>query len=352
MYSFKNDYSEGAHPQILQALIETNHIQEEGYGYDSYTKKAIEILKQKMNNADADIHLLSGGTQTNLTAISAFLRPHEAVIAPETGHIFVNEAGAIEATGHKVITVKGIEGKLRPEQIKPVLKKHADEHTVSPKMVYISNPTEIGTIYKKAELKELRAFCDEHHLLLYIDGARLGSALSSPENDLTMAELCQYADSFYIGATKAGGLLGEAIVIINEQLKDGFRINMKQKGALLAKSRLLGIQFLELFKGHLYFDLSEHANEMAGKLQKGIKECGFDFLAETTTNQVFPVFPDKVIERLQEKYLFYVWERMDDSHSAIRLITSWATEEEKVDQFLNDLKVIKEQTDIQDKVLS
>ena len=352
MYSFKNDYSEGAHPQILQVMIETNHIQEEGYGYDFYTKKAIEVLKQKMNNADIDIHLLSGGTQTNLTAISAFLRPHEAVVAPETGHIFVNEAGAIEATGHKVITVKGKEGKLSPEQIKPVLEKHSDVHTVSPKMIYISNPTEIGTVYKKAELKELRAFCDEHRLLLYIDGARLGSALSSPENDLTLAEMCTYADSFYIGATKAGGLLGEAIVICNDQLKDGFRINMKQKGALLAKSRLLGIQFHELFKGHLYFDLSEHANEMAGRLQRGIKECGFDFLVETTTNQIFPIFPDRVIERLQEEYLFYVWERMDDSRSAIRLITSWATEEDKVVQFVNDLKRIKEEAGIQDKVMS
>ncbi|MGN1400814.1 MAG: threonine aldolase family protein [Bacillus sp. (in: firmicutes)] len=337
MYSFKNDYSEGAHPDILRALAESNFTQEEGYGYDSFTKEAIRLLKEKIQNEDIDIHLLSGGTQTNLIAISAFLRPHQAVIAPHTGHIFVNEAGAIEATGHKVITVPATEGKLKPEQIEEVLALHRDEHTVRPKMVYISNPTELGTIYKKQELQELKAVCEHHHLYLYVDGARLGMAMASTENDMTLAEFASLTDAFYIGATKAGALLGEALVICSDVLKEDFRYHMKQKGALLAKSRLLGIQFVELFKGHLFYDMADHANEMAGLLQKGLKRAGAGFLAKTSTNQVFPILPNDVIEELQKDYSFYIWQTVDKGHSAIRLITSWATQEKMVETFLRDV---------------
>ncbi|MFS0781790.1 threonine aldolase family protein [Bacillus sp. 1P06AnD] len=344
MYSFKNDYSEGAHPAILNKLIETNMVQEEGYGYDSHTVEAIALIRSQMNNQEADVHFLSGGTQTNLTAISAFLRPFEAVISPATGHIFVNEAGAIEATGHKVVTVKGEQGKLNPELIEPVLKQLHDDHTVKPKLIYISNPTEIGTIYTKAELTCLSRYCKENGLYLYVDGARLGSALIAKDNDLTLSELASMVDSFYIGGTKNGTMFGEALVICNPSLQSDFRMNMKQKGAMLAKSRFMGIQFGELFRNRLYYDLAEHANRMAGLLQKGILEEGYTFLTHSSTNQVFPIFPNSVIEQLQEDFLFYVWEKIDDGHSAIRLITSWATQEEQVDAFIKVLQNIGERT--------
>ena len=341
MYSFKNDYCEGAHPALLKALVESNMQQEEGYGYDTFTKEAIRLLKEKIQNPDIDIHFLNGGTQTNLTAISAFLKPHHAVIAPHTGHIFVNEAGAIEATGHKVITVPGYNGKLKPEQVEAVLAAHPDEHTVKPKLVYISNPTELGTIYKKEELRALKEVCTRNNLYLYVDGARLGSALMSAENDMTLAEFAAYPDAFYIGGTKNGALMGEALVIQRDELKEDFRYSMKQKGAMLAKSRILGIQFTELFKGHLFWDLADHANLMAQKLQDGLAANGVTFLVQASTNQLFPVFADQLIEELQKKYSFYIWQRVNEGSSAIRLITSWATREEMVDQFIADVKAIK-----------
>lgn len=340
MYSFKNDYSEGAHPAILKALTTTNFEQEEGYGYDSYTKEAVRLLKEKIQNPAVDIHLLTGGTQTNLTAISAFLKPHHAVIAPHTGHIFVNEAGAIEATGHKVITVQGDQGKLQPRQVESVLANHRDEHTVMPKLVYISNPTELGTVYTKEELQALKTVCEKNNLYLYVDGARLGSALLSMENDMTLAEFAAYPDAFYIGGTKNGALMGEALVIQREELKEDFRYSMKQKGALLAKSRILGIQFVELFKGHLYWDLADHANHMAKRLQDGLELSGLSFLTKTSTNQLFPILSNSVIDELSTKYAFYVWEQVDPESSAIRLITSWATTNEMVDTFIEDVQAI------------
>ncbi|QDR79472.1 threonine aldolase family protein [Sporomusa termitida] len=339
MYSFKNDYSEGAHPRILQALSNTNLEQNEGYGQDHYTKAAIKLLKQKIGRYDIDIHLFSGGTQTNLTALSAFLRPHEAIIAPNTGHILVHETGAIEATGHKIISIEVADGKINPLHIKAALVTHSDEHMVKPKLVYISNPTEIGSIYTKDELEQLSRFCQTANLYLYIDGARLGSALCSVENDLQLSDLGILADAFYIGATKNGALLGEALVICRDSLKEDFRFHMKQKGALLAKGSILGIQFLELFQDGLYFELAKQANTMASVLKNGISTAGYTFLTPSSTNQLFPVLPNWLIKRLQEKYVFYVWENVDAEHSAIRLVTSWATREEIVLAFLKDLKL-------------
>ncbi len=338
MYSFKNDYSEGAHQRILDALIRSNLEQTEGYGQDIYTKQAIELLKERIGRIDIDIHLLVGGTQTNLTAISAFLRPHEAAIAANTGHILVHETGAIEATGHKVISIEVSDGKLRPEDIKPVLDVHTDEHMVKPKMVYISNPTEIGSIYTKAELELLSKFCKENKLILYVDGARLGSALSSDENDMELSDLGRLVDAFYIGGTKSGALMGEALVICNDSLKEDFRFYIKQKGGLLAKGRLLGIQFLELFKDNLYFDLARHANEMAGLLKNEINRAGYKFLIQSPSNQIFPIFSNKLIEKLQDKYSFSIWEKVDKDTSVIRLVTSWATKEDEVLAFIEDLK--------------
>ena len=267
MYSFKNDYSEGAHPRILNALIESNLEQADGYGEDIYTLRAIELLREKIQLTNIDIHLLSGGTQTNLVAISAFLRPHEAAIAANTAHIFTHETGSIEATGHKVISIEVSDGKLNSVLIKEALDYHTDEHMVKPKLVYISNSTEIGSIYSKADLEDISSFCKENNLILFMDGARLGAALCSDKNDLQLSDIGRLTDAFYIGGTKNGALLGEALVICKESLKEDFRFHMKQKGALLAKGKVLGIQFLELFKGDLYFQLATHANKMASALR-------------------------------------------------------------------------------------
>jgi threonine aldolase len=340
MYSFKNDYSEGAHPRILNALIESNLEQVDGYGEDIYTQKAVELLKQKIGLSNIDIHLLSGGTQTNLTAISAFLRPHEAAIAASTGHILVHETGAIEATGHKVISLETADGKLNPSLIETALKTHTDEHMVKPKLVYISNTTEIGSIYNKTELQQISKFCRENNLILFMDGARLGSALSSEENDLQLSDLGVLVDAFYIGGTKNGALIGEALVICRDSLREDFRFHMKQKGALLAKGRLLGIQFLELFRDNLYFELSAHANNMANLLKAGISKEGFKFLTQSPSNQLFPILPNRLISELQRKYSFFIWEKIDEDSSAIRLVTSWATKEEAVTEFIEAMKNI------------
>jgi len=338
MYSFKNDYSEGAHPRILQALVESNFLQEDGYGGDQFSQKASELLKGKMGSADVDIHFLSGGTQTNLTAIAAFLRPHEAAIAVSTGHIVTHETGAIEATGHKVLSVETENGKLSPSHIKTVLDLHKDEHMVKPKMVYISNSTEIGSVYTRAELKDLKDFCHEYSLLLYMDGARLGSALCSEESDLELSDLPLLVDAFYIGGTKNGALLGEALVICRDSLKEDFRFHLKQKGALLAKGRVLGIQFYELFRDDLFFELAQHANNMATLLREGFSNAHLSFLTHSPSNQIFPVLPNELINELQKNYAFYIWEEVDANHSAIRIVTSWATKEEEVRGFVEDMK--------------
>lgn len=338
MYSFKNDYSEGAHPRILQALIESNFVQEDGYGGDQFTQKAIELMKKKIGGADVDIHLLSGGTQTNLTAISAFLRPYEAAISASTGHVFTHETGAIEATGHKILSVETENGKLNPSHIKTVLDQHTDEHMVKPKLVYISNTTEIGSIYTKSELTELRKFCQEHNLLLYMDGARLGSALCSDDNDLKLSDIPALVDAFYIGGTKNGALLGEALIICSDSLKEDFRFHLKQKGALLAKGRLLGIQFYELFRDDLFFELAQHANKMATILREEFSNAKFSFLTHSPSNQIFPILPNSLITELQKNYSFFVWEKIDAKYSAVRLVTSWATKEEEVRGFVEDMK--------------
>lgn len=339
MYNFKNDYSEGAHPNILTKLIETNLVQQLGYGEDEYGIEAKEVLKEKIKNPDATIHFLSCGTQTNLIVISFLLRVHEAVISAKTGHISANETGAIEATGHKVITIETEDGKLRPNDIQQALQDYAlKPHVVKPRMVYISNSTEIGTIYTKSELEDLSSCCKTNNLLLYLDGARLGHALMAQNNDMILADIARLTDIFYIGGTKNGALLGEAVIFRTPALALDFEYVLKQKGAMLAKGRLLAIQFLELFKHDLYFDLASHANTMAMKIVDAVQSKGFSFLTNSTTNQIFPILPKDVIQKLNENYLFYVWKEIDDNHSAIRLITSWATDEKNVDAFIADLR--------------
>lgn len=338
MYRFTNDYSEGAHPQILQALVDTNLEQTIGYGEDKFCLEAAELIKKHIGRSDVDIHLIPGGTQTNLIAVSAFLRPHEAVIAPLTGHVEVHETGAIEATGHKIITMVGVEGKLRPADVREAVLAHTDEHMVKPKLVYISNATEVGSIYTKDELVALNDICRELKLLLFMDGARLGSALTSAENDLTLGDIASLVDAFYIGGTKNGALIGEALVICTDSLKEDFRFHIKQKGALLAKGRLLGIQFRELFRDNLFFELAEHANAMATKIQDTLIALNCPLLLHSPSNQLFPIMPNKIIAELEKSYAFEVQKRVDGDHSMIRLVTSWATRESMVDEFIADLK--------------
>ncbi|MGL1892522.1 MAG: aminotransferase class I/II-fold pyridoxal phosphate-dependent enzyme [Spirochaetaceae bacterium] len=338
MISFKNDYSDGGHPDIIKALGESFNNQQDGYGEDIYTAQAIKLLKDKIGSDDVDIHFIAGGTLTNLLTISSFLRPHEAVISPKSGHIYVHETGAIEATGHKVFPIETTNGKISPEQVESVVIEHHFEHMVKPKLVYISQSTEIGTIYSKAELIELRKICDRLDLYLFVDGARLGSALTSKKNDLTLTDFVELTDAFYIGGTKNGAMLGEALVISNNYLKKDFRYLIKQKGAMLAKGRILGIQFLTLFKNDLYFDLARHANIMAKKLQDEIIKLGLEVQFKSYTNQIFPILPNKIISRLEKHFGFYIWSKIDDKKSSIRLVTSWITDEKDVDKFISDLK--------------
>lgn len=337
-YNFANDYSEGCHPSIIETLSASNMVQQSGYGDDKYTLFAIARIRKMIEEPEADVHLIAGGTLTNLVVLGAILKPFESVIAVETGHINTHEAGAIEATGHKVETVRAIDGKLTPESIRPLLGKYPIYHTVKPRVVYISNSTEAGTVYSKLELTDLSNFCRANNLLLFLDGARLPAALTANTNDLSLPDIAELTDIFYIGGTKCGALLGEAVVITNDALKADFKYHMKQRGAMLAKGRVLGIQFFKLLEDNLIFDLARHANTMANKIFLALKNMGFSFLAKSETNQIFPILPDKVVDGLKEIYEFHVWETFGDGNSAIRLVTSWATPEKAVDEFITDIR--------------
>ncbi|HYX28420.1 MAG TPA: beta-eliminating lyase-related protein [Pyrinomonadaceae bacterium] len=340
-YLFFDDYSEGAHPRILDALARTNLQQEPGYVMDSFAIEAREFIRQRFGVPDADVHFVSSGTQANLVVLSAMLKPYESVIAADSGHINQHETGAIEATGHKINTVLGDQGKIRPNEIDDVLEAHNFDQMVLPRAVYVSQSTELGTVYTKAELSALSAKCKERGLDLYVDGARLGAALTSAACDLDPETLAQLVDVFYVGGTKNGALIGEAIVIVNPALKANFRFNLRQRGALLAKARAVSIQFQELFRDSLYFDIARHANDMAQLLAQGIRDCGYEIFVEAPTNQVFPIFSEAVIQRLQQDYGFHVWEKFDQQSSVVRLVTSWATEESAVDEFLRALKACR-----------
>lgn len=337
-YNFANDYSEGCHPSIIETLSASNMIQQPGYGDDKYSLFTIARIRQMIEESDADVHLIAGGTLTNLVVLGAILKPFESVIAVETGHINTHEAGAIEATGHKVEIVHSADGKLSPENVRPLLDKYPIYHTVKPRVVYISNSTEAGTIYSKLELTDLSNFCRANNLLLFLDGARLSAALTAKTNDLSLPDIAELTDIFYIGGTKCGALLGEAVVIVNDTLKADFRYHMKQRGAMLAKGRVLGIQFFKLLEDNLIFDLARHANAMAAKLSIAIKDIGFSFLAESETNQIFPILPDKIIGSLNNIYEFHIWKKFGDGNSAVRLVTSWATPEKAVDDFITDIR--------------
>ena len=341
MYRFTNDYSEAAHPDVLAALTATNLEGNFGYGLDGHCERAAACIRELCAAPDADVHFLVGGTQTNLTAVAAFLRPHEAVIAASTGHVCVHETGAIEATGHKCIAVACENGKLTPDDVRNVCKAHPDEHMVKPRLVYVSNTTEIGTVYTKEELEGLRAVCDELDLYLYLDGARLGSAMAAGGPDF--AELARLCDAFYIGGTKNGALFGEALVILNDALKPDFRWILKQHGGMLAKGWLLGVQFDTLLRDGLYLELARHANEQAQRLRSGIGMLGYAFACDSPSNQQFPILPDSVLEQLEGDFHWEVIGHPAPGMTEIRLVTSWATSPAAVSAFLRRLRELTEQ---------
>ncbi len=339
MINFNNDYCEGMHQNILNALYATNEEQTNGYGEDPHTLAACELIRQKLHAPDARVFLVAGGTQANVLFISHNLLQYQAVISAVTGHINVHETGAVEAAGHKIFCLDSTDGKITPDQVRRALAFYGgDEHMVEPAMVYLTNPTELGAIYHKSELQALYALCREKGLCLYIDGARLASALTAEGNDVALSDYQDLCDAFYIGGTKAGALFGEAIVVFRDAYCKNFRFSIKQKGALLAKGRMLGIQFEELFKGDLYLELGKHANVMADILRKGLREAGHPFYVETVTNQVFPVLPDGLIEKLRENYVFSTWEKLPEGRSAVRFVTSWLTKRENAEQFVADIK--------------
>lgn len=341
MILFQCDYNEGAHPKILEALAKTNMEQTPGYGEDVYCSRAAGIIREKCGLTDLDVHFLCGGTQANMTVIDAGLRSHQGVVSAATGHIHVHETGAVESLGHKILAVESQDGKLTAEQVRRLYREHVEndsfEHMVQPKMVYISNPTELGTIYSKQELTDLCNVCRECGLYLFMDGARLGYGLMAQDNELDLPMIARCCDAFYIGGTKMGALFGEAVVLKHPDLQKDFRYFMKQKGGMLAKGRLLGIQFITLLEEDLYFQLGAHADCLAEKLRTAFTQKGYSFLVENRTNQIFPILPDEHLTVLQRKYGFSYQQRMDDGYSAVRFCTSWATREENVKSLVEDI---------------
>ncbi len=341
MLNFASDYNEGAHPAVLSRLIETNLTQSPGYGEDEYCDAARALIKGACRREDALVQFVVGGTQANLLVISSILRPHQGVLCAETGHINVHESGAVEATGHKVLSLPSADGKITATQVRDAYAAHwndaTHEHMVQPGMVYISHPSEVGTLYTKAELTALSVACRELGLPLFLDGARLGYGLAAPQSDVTLPDVAALCDVFYIGGTKVGALFGEAIVIPNPAYQKDFRYLIKQKGAMLAKGRLLGLQFEALFTGGLYLKMGRHAVTQALRIRDAFVKKGFAMLIESPTNQQFPILPDAALRTLGEKYVYTYWCRVDEAHSAVRFCTSWATQLTQVDALAADI---------------
>lgn len=342
MILFQCDYNEGAHPLIMERLLQTNMEQTVGYGEDAYCCMAAEKIKMACGNEKLAVHFLVGGTQTNVTVIDTALRSHQGVLCAATGHINVHETGAVEACGHKVLALPSEDGKISAAQVEEAYQEHIHnasfEHMVQPKMVYISNPTELGSIYSKEELADLYATCQRNGLYLFMDGARLGYGLAAPDNDLTLADIAALTDVFYIGGTKVGALFGEAVVIQNHKLQEDFRYFIKQKGGMLAKGRLLGLQFDTLFSNNLYTEIATHAVVLAEKIRKALDEKGYSYLVPNHTNQIFVIMPDEVLDRLADRFGYSYERRMDENHSAVRFCTSWATREENVDALIKAIQ--------------
>lgn len=334
MLSFENDYSEGAHEKILQRFLETNFVQVPGYGNDPYSESAKEKIRAACQCPQAEIFFLTGGTQTNAVVIDSMLQAYEGVVSAQTGHVNAHEAGAIEYTGHKVMPLLQYDGKMKAEDLESLLKTfwqdESHEHMVFPGMVYISHPTEYGTLYTKQELTDLSAVCRRYHIPLYLDGARLGYGLMSRQTDVTLPDIAELCDVFYIGGTKVGALCSEAVVFTKNNMPKYFLTHVKQHGALLAKGRLAGVQFDTLFTDNLYFEISKHAIDMAELLKQGLAEKGYPFFIDSPTNQQFIILEDEKMETLKEQVRFCFWEKLDDTHTVVRFATSWTTPEENI----------------------
>ncbi len=347
MIYFNCDYNEGGHPKILEALAETNLDQTPGYGEDLYCGHARALIRKACGAEQAGVHFFIGGTQVNFTVIRAALRPHQGVISPATGHINVHETGAVEATGHKVLSVPcTVEGKLTAAQVDRLCTEHYSEsvpteHMVQPKMVYISQPTENGALYSREELAALHDACKKWDLYLFADGARMGYGLTSARAEYTLEDMAKFCDVFTIGGTKCGALFGEAAVLTNPELDRDFRYAIKQNGAMLAKGRLLGLQFEALFTDGTYFEICKRANLLAEKITAACREAGFPEYAPSPTNQRFFIFPDDVLKRLEENYVFSFWKKTDEVHTAVRICTSWATAEENVNALIREIREAK-----------
>ncbi|MBO5952580.1 MAG: aminotransferase class I/II-fold pyridoxal phosphate-dependent enzyme [Oscillospiraceae bacterium] len=341
MIYFNNDYSEGCHPAVLRKLVNTNLEQTPGYGMDHYCAEAAAHIRRLCENDALDVHFLVGGTQTNLVVIDAALRPHQAALGAVSAHINVHETGAVEATGHKVLSVSSDDGKITAQQITEAAVSHrsdeAFEHISQPKMVYISNPTELGTIYTLQELEEISAACRDNGMYLFLDGARLGYGLTAQGNDVTLADLARLCDVFYIGGTKVGALFGEAVVFSNHAISEDFRYLMKQHGGMLAKGRLLGVQFCALMENGLYFEMGKHANRLADQIRDTLKSLGYSLLVPGVTNQVFAILPDALLEELAKRFSFTEQCRVNDRHRAVRFCTSWASTQANVDALCDEL---------------
>lgn len=341
MIRFESDYLEGALPEIMQRLNETNLEQTAGYGTDEYCERARKLIKKECDCENADVHFLVGGTQTNMTVIAAALRPHQGVLCAESGHISVHETGAIEATGHKALTLHSSDGKISAAQIRQYVKEHREdesfEHMVQPAMVYISQPTETGTVYSLRELEEISAACRELGLILFVDGARLACSLAI-EGTPTLPQLAKLCDVFYIGGTKHGTLFGEALVIVNDALKKDFRYMIKQRGGMFAKGRLLGLQFETLFTDGLYCKVGKHETSLAQKLSRAFEEKGIELYYASPTNQIFPILSKEQYIKLRENYSFSTQRHLPDGRTVVRFCTSWASRQEDVDRLISDIK--------------
>lgn len=342
MYLFHNDYNEICHPAVLEKMQANLGKQMPGYGEDSACQRAASMIRKLCKNEELSVHFLVGGTQANLIVISAALRPHQAALGAHSAHINVHETGAVEATGHKVLALPSEDGKITADQIRQTMLAHyadeAHEHIAQPKLVYISNPTELGTIYSLAELEAISAACKEHKLYLFVDGARLGYGLAAAGNDVTFADLARLTDVFYIGGTKVGAAFGEAVVISNPVLAEDFRYIIKQRGAMLAKGWLLGLQFEALLENDLYMKISEHADRMADRIRDTLNKLHYPMLIDGVTNQIFPILPDVLLEKLKEQFTFTEQERVDSQHRAVRFCTSWATQEISVQALCEELE--------------
>lgn len=341
MIRFECDYAEGCHPSILAALAASNDEQTPGYGLDPHCDHARAMIREACQAPDADVHFLVGGTQANTTVIAAALRPHQGALCASTGHINCHETGAVEATGHKVLSLPSDDGKMTADQIETAWQLHwndsTHEHIVQPGLVYLSHPTENGTTYSLDELTAISQVCRRRGLILFLDGARLAYGLAA-QPDLTLPDIARLCDVFYIGGTKAGALFGEAVVITKPELKPDFRYFIKQHGGMLAKGRLLGIQYECLMAHGLYFDLGRHAVELAMKLRRIFEEKGFPLRYDSPTNQQYPILPDDMLAKLEPKYAFSFWEKTDETHTAVRVCTSWHTTEAQVDELISDLQ--------------